>query len=167
MTQRVAALLRFGWQPSDGIGGRLRRFTHPALRFRRILAPHLHDAITDSKVYRFHRSVLQAFSDSVFFEKFPVNVSLYSLSRLLQRPRSSVYMRVLIGWRIPADDEAKTTQVPELQGVVPPRPAKPAALAVPLGQPLPQGEQGGEPDALAAQIPESDLPPGSEKRLRP
>ena len=28
MTQRVAALLRFGWQPSDGIGGRLRRFTH-------------------------------------------------------------------------------------------------------------------------------------------
>ena len=30
MTQRVAALLRFGWQPSDGIGGRLRRFTQYA-----------------------------------------------------------------------------------------------------------------------------------------
>lgn len=29
MRQRVAALLRFGWQASNGMGGRLRRFTHP------------------------------------------------------------------------------------------------------------------------------------------
>ncbi len=28
MLQRSGSLLRFGWQPSHGIGGRLRRFTH-------------------------------------------------------------------------------------------------------------------------------------------
>ena len=47
-------------------------------------------------------------------------------------------VRIIGGWRIGADDQAKTTQVPELRDVVPPRLAQFAPPALLLGAPLPQ-----------------------------
>ena len=38
MLWRVAALRRFGWQASDGMGGRLRRFTQDGAQGQRLLA---------------------------------------------------------------------------------------------------------------------------------
>ena len=71
------------------------------------------------KVYGFHRFEVPVFFDGVFFKRLVVNPSSFSSACLLPTSRSGADLRMIGGRRAPADDEAKTTQVPELRATVP------------------------------------------------
>ena len=85
-------------------------------------------AIADLKVYRFHRSEFPVFLNGVFFKRLVLNPSSFSSRRLLPMPRCGVKLPIIDGWRMRADDEAKTTQVPELPATVLPGHSEPMAI---------------------------------------
>ena len=81
------------------------------------------------------------FFGGVFFENLPVNVSSFSSARCCLLCRAGDGGGIIGGLRRLIDEQTKTTQVFELQAVVPPGPAQCGPSEVLLGVPVPKGQQ--------------------------